>query len=91
MERSDVEPSGGARSGEAPTSLSSEASSPQVATFVPDPEVSVRPTRRRFTEQYKQKIVREADACTESGAVGSLLRREGLCLIAIGYLAQAAG
>lgn len=77
-ERSDVEPSGEGRSGEPPTALPSEESSPQVGTFVPDPEVSVRPTRRRFTEQYKQKILREVDACTESGAIGSLLRREGL-------------
>jgi transposase len=35
-------------------------------------------TRRRFTVEFKRKIVREADACKTPGAVGALLRREGL-------------
>ena len=34
--------------------------------------------RRQFTAEYKLRIVREADACTEPGQIGSLLRREGL-------------
>ena len=34
--------------------------------------------RRRFTAEYKQKILREADACVEPGAIGALMRREGL-------------
>jgi transposase-like protein len=34
--------------------------------------------RRKFTAQYKLRIVEEADACTEPGQVGALLRREGL-------------
>ena len=33
--------------------------------------------RRRFTADYKRRIVREADSC-ESGQIGALLRREGL-------------
>src|SRR5256885_3000483 len=41
-------------------------------------EVTAKATRRRFTVEYKRKIVREADACKTSGAVGALLRREGL-------------
>src|SRR5512132_2589543 len=41
-------------------------------------EVVAKATRRRFTMEYKRKIVREADACKAPGAVGSLLRREGL-------------
>jgi len=45
---------------------------------VPDPEVSERAKRRRFTAQYKLRIVREADACRGDGDVGALLRREGL-------------
>src|SRR5680860_681374 len=44
----------------------------------PDPELVERPTRRRFTAQYKLRIVREADACTRPGEIGALLRREGL-------------
>lgn len=40
-----------------------------------------RPKRRAFTAEYKLRIVREADAAVASGvegAVGELLRREGL-------------
>ncbi len=45
---------------------------------MPDPEVPERPTRRRFTAEYKLRIVEEANALTEPGAIGALLRREGL-------------
>src|SRR5258705_13290923 len=38
-------------------------------------EVVAKATRRRFTAEYKRKIVREADACKTPGAVGALLRR----------------
>jgi transposase-like protein len=41
-------------------------------------EVVAKATRRRFTVEYKRKIVREADACKTPGGVGALLRREGL-------------
>lgn len=44
----------------------------------PEPEVLETPQRRRFTAEYKLRIVEEADRCTEPGQVGSLLRREGL-------------
>jgi transposase-like protein len=37
-----------------------------------------RRQRRNFTTEYKERILREADACTERGALGELLRREGL-------------
>jgi transposase len=37
-----------------------------------------RPKRRRFTAEYKQRILHEADACTEPGQISALLRREGL-------------
>jgi transposase-like protein len=37
-----------------------------------------RPRRRRFSAQYKLKILREADGCTKPGEIGALLRREGL-------------
>lgn len=43
----------------------------------PNPEVDARPTRRRFTADYKLRILRQLDACSH-GEVGSLLRREGL-------------
>ncbi len=47
-------------------------------TKIPDPEVVLKAKRRKFTAEYKLRIVREADACTGSGEIGSLLRREGL-------------
>ena len=43
-----------------------------------DPEVTERPVRRRFLAEYKLQILRQADACDESGQLGELLRREGL-------------
>jgi transposase len=43
-----------------------------------DAEVVAAPSRRSFSTSYKRRIVREADACNASGAVGALLRREGL-------------
>lgn len=44
----------------------------------PDPEVVAKPRRRQFTARYRLRILEEADRCTEPGAVGRLLRREGL-------------
>ena len=41
-------------------------------------EVLEKPARRRFTAEYKQRILAEADTCTEPGDIGKLLRREGL-------------
>jgi transposase-like protein len=40
--------------------------------------VATRAQRRRFTAEYKRRIVREADRCTKPGEIGALLRREGL-------------
>lgn len=34
--------------------------------------------RRRFTAEYKHSIVEQADAAQDTGAIGALLRREGL-------------
>jgi transposase len=45
---------------------------------VPDSELVEGLKRRRFTAEYKLAILREADACTQPGEVGALLRREGL-------------
>ncbi|MCP4699652.1 MAG: IS3 family transposase [Gammaproteobacteria bacterium] len=44
----------------------------------PDCEVSDKAQRRRFTVEYKLKILEQADACVEPGQIGALLRREGL-------------
>ena len=44
----------------------------------PGTEVSPKAKRRRFSAKYKGRILREAEACTERGEIGALLRREGL-------------
>ncbi len=53
-------------------------SAPERTLKGPEIEVAAKAARRRFTVDYKRTIVREADACKTSGAVGALLRREGL-------------
>ena len=45
---------------------------------IPAVEVPEKPVRRRFSAEYKLRILAEADGCTEQGQVGELLRREGL-------------
>ena len=45
---------------------------------IPDPAVPEKPVRRRFAAEYKLRILREADHCTQPGQLGALLRREGL-------------
>jgi len=45
---------------------------------VPNPEVLPQAQRRRFTAEYKLRIVEAADRCTEPGQIGALLRQEGL-------------
>lgn len=37
-----------------------------------------RRQRRRFSAEYKERILKEAEACTGRGQLGELLRREGL-------------
>jgi transposase-like protein len=41
-------------------------------------EVSSKAQRRRFSAEYKRKVLQEADSCTKSGELAALLRREGL-------------
>ena len=60
--------------------VQSSRNGPHAADVVntPDPEVVPKAERRRFTAEYKLRILVEADACTQRGALGALLRREGL-------------
>jgi|JI6StandDraft_1071083.scaffolds.fasta_scaffold643712_1 transposase len=57
---------------------------PTPAKLLPDPVADARPHRRTFTGEYKAKILAECDAAAESdanvegGAIGAILRREGL-------------
>lgn len=45
---------------------------------LPDPHVSQRATRRRFTVADKLRILKEAEECTQHGQLGVLLRREAI-------------
>lgn len=45
---------------------------------VADPEVPEKARRRRFSAEYKLRILDEADSCNMPGQLGELLRREGL-------------
>jgi len=72
VERSETAVSGGAEGAGA------GAPSPPSVLVVADPEVSEKAKRRRFSAEYKLRILLEADACTEPGEIGALLRREGL-------------
>src|ERR1039457_5777398 len=57
----------------------SSAALPAPRPLVPDSEVVARPHRRRFSAEYKLSIIDQADSSEGSaGAVGALLRREGL-------------
>ena len=44
----------------------------------PDPEVPATVQRRRFSAEYRLRILKQADVCKKPGEVGGLLRREGL-------------
>ena len=50
----------------------------QVMVGAEDVQVAAKPRRRTYTAEYKRRILKEADGCTTPGAVGALLRREGL-------------
>ena len=71
-ERSEPEQSGGATRPAAAEGIPATGGPP-----IPDPEVSAKPIRRRFSAGYKRRILREADTC-DPGGIAILLRREGL-------------
>jgi len=50
----------------------------QVTVVAEDVQAVAKPRRRTYTADYKRRILKEADACATPGAVGALLRREGL-------------
>jgi transposase-like protein len=64
------------RSGEGANAAGAPALAPR--PLVPESEVVARPCRRRFTAEYKRSMIDQADAAQDAGAVGLLLRREGL-------------
>lgn len=54
------------------------SSGSEIGFIAQETEVASKPRRRRFTAEYKRKILEEAAACTKPGEIGALLRREGL-------------
>lgn len=50
----------------------------EVPVATPETEVLAKAQRRRFTAEYKRRVLKEADRCTQPGEIGALLRREGL-------------
>ena len=85
-ERSGAERSEASRSGglapSAPSTPGLEVGPPATSTRPaaarPDPEVSPKPRRRTYRVAYKLRILKEIDACTQSGQIGAIVRREGL-------------
>jgi transposase len=74
-QRREAERSEASRSGEAGKTVAPEPP----ASAVPDPEVVPTAKRRAFTAEYKLGILAEAAAAAANpGAIGALLRREGL-------------
>ena len=49
-----------------------------IAMEVRETEVVAKATRRRFTAEYKRRVLQEAERAQAPGEVGALLRREGL-------------
>lgn len=43
----------------------------------PDPEVPAKVQRRKISAEYKQRILKQADACRDTSIIGLLLRGEG--------------
>ena len=60
-----------------PQSMPTNGSLPSAPAGALGSEVAARPARRRFTAEYKLRILQAADRCAE-GELGALLRREGL-------------
>ena len=74
-ERREAERSEADRSAAAGKAVATRPSSPPR----PNPEVVADAKRRTFAAEYKQRILAEADAAAvQPGAIGALLRREGL-------------
>ena len=58
--------------------MTSPAQANNSEVVAPPTEVKPKATRRRFCAEYKREILRKAEACSKTGELGALLRREGL-------------
>ena len=80
----DAERSAGERS--EPQRSGATVPAPALPASCPDSEVVARPKRRSYTAEYKLRILQEAEAAAATpGAVGALLRREGLYSSLLAY------
>jgi len=68
----------GARRASGVSPIGAPVAEPVSVEPTPGSEVVAKAQRRRFTAEYKRRMVREAERCTAPGAIGALLRREGL-------------
>lgn len=76
----------GERSEPQRSGATAKAGANPVLTSRPDSEVVVKPKRRTFTVEYKQRILMEAEAAAATrGGLGALLRREGLYSSLLAY------
>ena len=60
------------------SSIVAELARAEEANPRPDAEVRAVAKRRQFSAAYKLSVLAEADRVSEPGAIGALLRREGL-------------
>ena len=64
---------------EAPSQGARRASEEGASSAAPsDPEVVALARRRQFSPSERRRILAAADRCSEPGAIGALLRREGI-------------
>ena len=74
-EREEME---GARRATGISSLDEATASRRNLHVIADPEVPEKASRRKFTADYKLRILKEAESCQHPAQRGALLRREGL-------------
>jgi len=73
-----AEAGGALRLGRSPRAQDSkERGGPRSAVLTADPEVPAKGQRRRFNNEFKRRVLAEADRCGP-GEIAALLRREGL-------------
>jgi len=61
-----------------PSFFQAKQEQPALSEETTNPEVSEKAIRRKFSARQTLRILKMADACTGSGSLGALLRREGL-------------
>ncbi len=68
----------GARRATGIPSLDDATTSRRILRAAGDPEVAEKASRRKFTADYKLRVLKEAESCQQASQRGALLRREGL-------------